>query len=154
MKAGVQRIERIFFAILRIFTQVALSRAADQLRWSNPAARKQDARTPTLSSFLMIETFFAGRRNAMLDLSETLALVDAMGLPLLGLWALLATKLAVGEALRRAEKRFMIALVIITLVTMRTVLRLDEVWIVHTLTLALMVLGVFLVPSREGALAV
>ena len=90
----------------------------------------------------------------MLDLSETLALVDAMGLPLLGLWALLATKLAVGEALRRAEKRFMIALVIITLVTMRTVLRLDEVWIVHTLTLALMVLGVFLVPSREGALAV
>ncbi len=87
-------------------------------------------------------------------LNLTFSLFEALGLPLLGLWALLSTKLAVGPALRGAEQRFMIALVIITLVTMRTVLRLDEVWIVHTMTLASMILGVFLVPSREESLAV
>ncbi|MCA9136030.1 MAG: hypothetical protein KDB00_04705 [Planctomycetales bacterium] len=90
----------------------------------------------------------------MADPFQLLALVDAFALPILGLWALLSTKLAVGESLRRAEKRFLAALVIITLFTMRTVLFLDDVWLIHTMTLAAMVLGVFLVPSREGALAV
>ncbi|WP_182871385.1 hypothetical protein [Stieleria mannarensis] len=90
----------------------------------------------------------------MPELTELFAVVDAIALPILGLWALLSTKLSVGEALRRAERRFMIALVIISLVTLRTVMRLDEVWLIHTLTLASMVLGVFTVPSREGALAV
>lgn len=90
----------------------------------------------------------------MFESVQLLALIDALALPILGIWALLATKLAVGDALRRAEKRFLFALVIITLVTMRTVLRLDEVWLIHTMTLAAMVLGVFLVPSREGALAI
>lgn len=90
----------------------------------------------------------------MSDFASAFALVDATALPLLGLWALLSTKLAVGDALRRAEKRFLFVLVIATLVTMNTVLRLDDVWLIHTVTLALMVLGVFLVPSREGSLAV
>ena len=89
----------------------------------------------------------------MSDIASAFALIDAIALPILGTWALLSTKLSVGESLRRAEKRFLIALVIITCVTMRTVLRLDEVWLIHTATLALMVLGVFLVPSREGQLA-
>ena len=89
----------------------------------------------------------------MPDLIQLFAVVDAIALPILGLWALLSTKLSVGEALRKAERRFLVALVIISLVTLRTVMRLDEVWLVHMLTLALMVLGVYLVPSREGALA-
>ena len=79
-----------------------------------------------------------------------LALVDLIALPMLGLWALLGTKLSVGESLRRAEKRFLVALVVISLVTLRTVSALDDAWLVHTGTLASMVLGVFTVPSRES----
>ena len=90
----------------------------------------------------------------MSDLVQCLALVDALALPPLGLWALLATKLSVGQSLRRAERSFIVALVVISLVTLRTAARLDEVWLIHTVTLALMILGVFMVPSREGALAV
>ena len=90
----------------------------------------------------------------MLELPLMLAFADAIAMPILGLWALLSTKLSVGPALRRAEKRFFIALVIISLVTLRTVASLDDVWLIHTATLALMVLGVFLVPSREGSLAI
>lgn len=84
---------------------------------------------------------------------ELATLVNALGLPTVGIWALLATKLSVGDGLRRAEKRFLIALVIISLITLRTVIRLDELWLSHTMTLATMVLGVYLVPSREGAIA-
>ncbi|MCO8123017.1 hypothetical protein NHH03_14810 [Stieleria sp. TO1_6] len=90
----------------------------------------------------------------MPELSLLAAVVDASALPLLGLWALLATKLCVGEALRRAERRFLVALVIISLVTLRTVIRHDEVWLIHTMTLGMMVLGVFMVPSREGQIAI
>jgi hypothetical protein len=89
----------------------------------------------------------------MLELPLLFAFIDALSMPVLGLWALLSTKLSVGPALRRAEKRFFIALVIISLVTLRTVMSLDDVWLIHTTTLASMVLGVFLVPSREGSLA-
>ena len=90
----------------------------------------------------------------MFGLFELAALVDAVALPILGTWALLATKLSVGDALRKAEQRFIVALLIISVVTLRTVIRLDEVWLIHTMTLAAMVLGVYLVPSRAGALAV
>jgi hypothetical protein len=90
----------------------------------------------------------------MTDLVQCLAIVDVIALPLLGLCALLATKLSIGESLRRAERFFIVALVVISLVTLRTVSRLDEVWLIHSVTLALMILGVFMVPSREGALAV
>ena len=87
----------------------------------------------------------------MPDLFQLLAVVDATALPLLGLWALLAIKLTIGEALRRAERRFFIALVIISLVTLKTVARLDEVWLIHMVTLAAMVMGAFLVPARDGS---
>ena len=90
----------------------------------------------------------------MLGPIEIVTLVDAIALPLFGLWALLATKLSIGPAVRRAEKQFLFALVVISLVTLRTVIRSDEVWLIHTITLASMILGVFLVPSREGAVAV
>lgn len=90
----------------------------------------------------------------MSNLVQLLAIVDIIALPLLGLWALLATKLSIGEKLRRAERFFFVALIIISLVTLRTVVTLDDVWLVHTMTLSLMVLGVFMVPSREGALAI
>ncbi len=89
----------------------------------------------------------------MPDASLTFALVDIMAMPLLGFWALMATKLCVGDALRKAERRFFLALIIASFVTLRTVMRLDDVWIVHTVTLAAMILGVFIVPSRDSLVA-
>jgi hypothetical protein len=90
----------------------------------------------------------------MPDLFQLLSIVDALALPAFGFWALLATKLSVGDALRRAERQFMVALVIISLVTLNTVVGQRDVWLSHTMTLALMVMGVFLIPSREEAVVV
>lgn len=90
----------------------------------------------------------------MPDLIQLFAFVDALALPAIGIWALLGTKLSVGDSLRRAEKRFLVTLIIISLVTLRTVAIHDDVWLIHTLTLASMVLGVFTVPSREETLLV
>lgn len=88
----------------------------------------------------------------MQDLSNFLPLVDAIALPLIGLWALLAIKLSIGDALRRAERRFLFALVFITIITLRTVAYLDDAWLIHTTTLASMVMGAFVMPSRAGAI--
>ena len=75
--------------------------------------------------------------------------VDFVALPGYCLCSLLATKLSIGDSLRRAEHRFLIALMIMSLVTLRTVTQLDDTWLVHSITLSGMILGVFLIPSRE-----
>lgn len=92
--------------------------------------------------------------DRMTDLFYFLPLVDAIVLPLIGLWALLATKLTIGDALRRAERWFIVALVFISFVTLRTVAYLDEAWLIHMMTLASMVMGTFLMPSRAGAVTI
>ncbi|MEM6473185.1 MAG: hypothetical protein AAF802_26725 [Planctomycetota bacterium] len=81
-----------------------------------------------------------------------IACLDCFALPLLGFWALMSIKLAIGDDLRRAERRFLFALVIISLVTLKTVIRSDEAWLVHTGTLGLMIVGVFTLPDRETAI--
>ena len=80
-------------------------------------------------------------------------LVDAVAIPLVGLWALLAVKLSVGEQLHRAQRRFLVALVVISLVTLRTVAMMDSTWLIHTMTLVSMVIGACVVPSRAEMVA-
>ena len=75
--------------------------------------------------------------------------VDAVAIPMLALWALLAVKLTVGEPLQRAQRRFLIALVVVSLVTIRTVAVMDDSWLIHMLTLASMVIGACVLPSRS-----
>ncbi|MCC9603233.1 hypothetical protein LOC67_22010 [Stieleria sp. JC731] len=72
----------------------------------------------------------------------------ALTLPVVGLWALLSTKLSVGEELVRAERRFITTLIVTSLITLRTVAGLHDAWLIHTVTLAAMILGVFIIPGR------
>lgn len=78
-----------------------------------------------------------------------LAILHAAIIPTIGIWALLATKLMVGNRLRWAERCFMGILLTVSFAALHSVMTDAHVWFVHMLTLALMVLGQFLVPSRH-----
>ncbi|MFK8111034.1 MAG: hypothetical protein AB8B91_02465 [Rubripirellula sp.] len=80
--------------------------------------------------------------------------MDAIILPLIGGLALLVAKLSQGESKRWAERQFFVVLVAITLVTLRTVIHCDEVWLVHTTTLASMIVGSLVIPSLDASVAV
>ncbi len=84
----------------------------------------------------------------MPDLSQIAQIADTLLLPLIGSIALLVAKLSIGEAARMAERHFLVALVVITIVTLRTVIACDETWLVHTTTLALMIIGAFVIPGQ------
>ncbi len=84
----------------------------------------------------------------MPDLSHITQILDAVMLPLIGGTSLLLAKFSIGEAARLAERHFFATLVVITCVTLRTVIACDEVWLVHTTTLATMIIGAFVVPGQ------
>lgn len=90
----------------------------------------------------------------MAEFFQFASLVNAIIFPLIGGTVLLLSKLTVGEAARRAERRFLATLVVITIVTLRTVITCDDVWLVHTATLSLLILGALLIPHREASIAV
>ncbi|OUT60736.1 MAG: hypothetical protein CBB71_06880 [Rhodopirellula sp. TMED11] len=93
--------------------------------------------------------------EAMISSPILLAILHAAIIPTIGIWALLATKLMVGNRLRWAERCFMGILLTVSLATLHAVMTDNaNVWFVHMLTLALMVLGQFLVPSRHNLHAV
>lgn len=73
----------------------------------------------------------------------------AVCLPLLALVSLLASKLASPSSARRAERRFFSMLIVMTLVTAHTVAHADAAWLIHTVTLSMMVVGALLVPSHS-----
>ena len=85
----------------------------------------------------------------MPDLLQMPHFVDAIILPLIGVWSLFHLKLAVGVAQRRAERQFFLALIVMTFITLRTVALCDDCWLVHTTTTAGMILGALLVPARS-----
>jgi hypothetical protein len=92
--------------------------------------------------------------NSMTDLSQITQIADTLVLPLLGSFALLTAKLSVGISARRAERTFFIVLIVITVVTLRTVIHCDETWLVHTLTLATMIIGSLVIPGQCSATAI
>lgn len=75
-------------------------------------------------------------------------------IPCLGAGALISAKLATGDRVDRARRRFMTCLVAITLLTVRTVVVCDECWLIHMMTLAGMVVGAMALPDQEVSLAV
>ena len=87
----------------------------------------------------------------MLDLSQITSLVDAIIFPLIGGLALMFAKLSHGEAARWAEKQFFAVLLVITVVTLRTVINCHEIWIVHTTTLGFMIVGSLMIPGHANA---
>jgi hypothetical protein len=85
----------------------------------------------------------------VLDPSQIAQIADTIILPLIGGIALLTAKLSVGNAQRIAERNFFAALIVITAITLRTVITCDEIWLVHTTTLGLMIVGSLVIPSQE-----
>ena len=86
----------------------------------------------------------------MLDPSHIAQIADTFLLPLIGGIALFSAKLSVGDAARKAERHFFAALIVITAITLRTVIKCDEIWLVHTTTLALMIVGSLVIPSQNA----
>src|SRR5690606_9531879 len=57
---------------------------------------------------------------------------SALGLPLIAIIVLLLAKLTTGSAARRAERRFLAFLIVMTLVTVHTVTMQNAAWLIHT----------------------
>ncbi|TWT73381.1 hypothetical protein [Allorhodopirellula solitaria] len=76
--------------------------------------------------------------------------LSVLGLPLIALAALLLAKLSTGAAARRAERRFLAVLVVMSLVTMHTVMTQNAAWLIHTATLGLMVVGSLWIPNQQA----
>lgn len=85
----------------------------------------------------------------MTDLPQIAQILDAVLMPLIGGTSLLLAKFSSGEAARRAERYFLTILVIITCITLRTVINCDEIWLVHTTTLGMIIVAALAVPSQE-----
>ncbi len=85
----------------------------------------------------------------MLDLAQTTELIDAIILPLLGCVVLFFAKFRHGEAARRAERQFMGVLVVMTLVTLRTVIQCHDAWLVHTMALGTLIIASLMIPGQQ-----
>ena len=85
----------------------------------------------------------------MFDLPQFTEIIDAIVMPLIGAIALLLAKLSQGDAARWAERQFFAALVVITLVTLRTVIVCNEFWLVHTATLGTLIVGALVIPGHS-----
>ncbi|WP_246114690.1 hypothetical protein [Rubripirellula tenax] len=89
----------------------------------------------------------------MTDLSQITSMMDAILLPLMGCVTLMFAKLCHGETARWAERQFFAALVVITIVTLRTVILCDDSWLLHTATLGTMTVGALVIPGYDSSLA-
>ncbi|MEM1070270.1 MAG: hypothetical protein AAGG48_09590 [Planctomycetota bacterium] len=86
----------------------------------------------------------------MLDLSQTTQLIDAIILPLLGCVTLFFAKFRHGESARWAERQFYGVLVVMTLVTIRTVIECHDIWLIHTAALGTLVIAAMMIPGQES----
>ncbi|SMP75298.1 hypothetical protein SAMN06265222_1196 [Neorhodopirellula lusitana] len=76
---------------------------------------------------------------------------SVLGLPMLAMLALLVAKLSTGTAARRAERRFLALLIVMSLVTAHTVMTQNAAWLIHTTTLSLMVVCSLWIPGQSHA---
>lgn len=75
---------------------------------------------------------------------------SVLGLPLIAIAALMLAKLTRGTAARRAERRFLAVLIVMSLVTAHTVMTQNAAWLIHTATLSLMVIGSLWIPGQPA----
>jgi hypothetical protein len=89
------------------------------------------------------------------ELAQITSFFDAIMMPLIGGLALLIAKVSHGDRARWAERQFFAVLLVITLITLRTVITSHEIWLVHTATLGSLIVGSMLIPgyhdSQEAA---
>ena len=79
--------------------------------------------------------------------------IDSILMPLVGCSALFMSKLSHGDMARWAERQFLATLVVLTLVTLRTVVHCDDAWLIHTITLAAMIMGALTIPNLDSNVA-
>ncbi len=84
----------------------------------------------------------------MTDLHYFASVFNALIFPLIAGVVLAIAKLSRGESARRAERQFMATLLVMTIITLRTVITCDEAWLVHMATLSIMIVGALVVPSQ------
>lgn len=83
---------------------------------------------------------------------ELMAVADglyALALPIFGIGSLLASRLASGPSARHAQRFFIAALALVTMVTLRTVIQCELAWLPHMMTLMIMIVGAVVVPSQR-----
>ena len=90
----------------------------------------------------------------MLDLSQFVVILDAIILPIIGVASLLLSKVTEGDYARHWERQFLLCLVVLTIVTLRTVIHCDETWLVRTMTLGGLIIGALMVPNQDSSVAV
>lgn len=98
------------------------------------------------SSFVMRKRSFL----TVIDLLQIAGLLNALACPAIGGSCLVLSKLSQGEVARRAERRFLAALVVVTIMTVRTVIACDDSWLVYAVTLSIMVVGALLIPGQDA----
>ncbi len=79
-----------------------------------------------------------------------IALVEAMntlGFPLLAIVAMFASKLTAGPTARIVDRCFIVMLTLQCLLTIRTVISMDMSWLVHMMTLMMLIVGTVVIPS-------
>ena len=76
--------------------------------------------------------------------------LNALICPLVSGLLLMISKLAQGEAARRAERRFLAALVVVTIMTLRAVIACEDSWLLYAMTLSTLILGALWIPDHEA----
>lgn len=89
----------------------------------------------------------------MLSPAQIMSMMDIVFIPISCGTALMFAKLTRGETARKAEKNFFAFLVVMTLITIRTVVLCDEAWLIHTTTLATMIVGALAIPGHDAFIA-
>jgi hypothetical protein len=87
----------------------------------------------------------------VLDLTQITSLLDAIIFPIVGGIALLLAKATHGDAARWAERQFFAVLLVITIVTLRTVITCHEIWLVHTTTLGTLIICSLMIPGQPDS---
>ncbi|TWU11193.1 hypothetical protein Pla52o_56310 [Novipirellula galeiformis] len=72
---------------------------------------------------------------------------------MLAIGILFLSKISSGERARWAERQFYVALMVMTFVTLRTVALSGDLWLVHTGTLGIMIIGSLMVRTQGTPLA-
>ena len=80
--------------------------------------------------------------------------MDVIVLPMLTALALLMSKVCEGDLQQKWEKHFLITLVVLTIVTIRTVIHCDDAWLIHTISLGAVIVAALVVPNQESVVSV
>ena len=87
----------------------------------------------------------------MPELATLTVLMEAMFVPAIGIVVLMLAKLTEGHQARKSERTFYVSLVIMTVITARTVALQDPCWLIHTGTLGMMVVGALTIPPQPNS---